>query len=83
MDGDDSMKGWHLHAEIAHVDSHIEFVSIASVEDHIVWVVEVDNVKGHVFILALCWYPKDTSKEILPKASIFLPPKPTSGESEG
>jgi hypothetical protein len=44
---------YNLDAEIAHVDGHIEFVSIASAEDHIVWVVEVDNVKGHVFILAL------------------------------
>ena len=48
MDSDNSVKGWHLHAKVAHVDGYIELVCKASAEDRIVWVVEVNDVEGHI-----------------------------------
>jgi hypothetical protein len=47
-DSDDTMKSWHFHTEIAHVDGYIEFVCKASAKDRIVWVVEVDDIEGHI-----------------------------------
>ena len=65
------------------MDGYIELVCKPSVEDGILWVVEVYYVKVTYYVLAFSWPPKETGKDIFPNALILFPLKPISGEYEG
>lgn len=75
-DCDYSSQGQHLHAKIYIMDYDIEFVCEPPAEDHIVRVVDVHYIKSDNFVLALLWSPKDTGKDIFPKALTPPPQNP-------
>ena len=61
MDCDDTIQGRYFHTQIAHVDGCIELVYEPSTEDGIIWIVEIDHVKGYILCSRIfltskgCW----------------------------
>jgi hypothetical protein len=48
VDHDDAMQSWHLHTQVAHMDSYIELICKPSAEDGVTWVVEVYCIECYI-----------------------------------
>ena len=61
------------------MQDYVEFSRESSAQDGIVWVIQIDDVKGYVLGSSICLGPNDTGSEIFPNACICLPPNPIKG----
>ena len=78
-DRDDSSGCWDFHAQEGLIDNCYKLDDAVATEDGIVWVGDIYHIEGIIFVLCVLPSPKVTFNSILPRASIFLPPKPISG----
>ena len=79
----DPILSGYLHAEISLVNYCFRLVNDASTEYCIIWIIQVNYIKGDFSIRALYIVPKDTGNVIFPKTCILFPPKPNRGLSTG